>query len=741
MYIRNRFIPALTLFLVFLLHSFSLLGQVPVKKDKDKPLLYMDGKVINDADMANLNPNDIATVTILKAKSAAKYGEKGKNGVVLIETVAYRRKHFQEYFSSKSAAYSKILLGDKSADGIKYIMDGKVLNKKDETDLANITDSTFISIALIDAGDLLKSYAVSGSQWGVVIKTKAGPATEAIQAAIKTAKPAPLINELPKSKYDPQLLILAPAVTTFDASAAKEIDKIDQQLKGMATGQDSGVSVGESTRLMRQSAIDFSKNLNFFNQATMYAQSYLIYRFFEHFPNTLILVKDLKVKADLGSMAAVAKEQQMPYVMNFSVMHLAKERGGFVLHAQVELYEAESNSFLLDQEYTGDQLNQGFEFSCDGSISCTINNVLAKALPDVISKIAENNKTLQGEARLATARAANIAENIFPKAVDATLIRSTIPVRDSTVHIGDLYQAVYNADKSKFVGFFYRRESKKSLKSLSNNGDMNVKIISGKDMKDKNFLDIPQNNAYVVAGVLDKGTWYYSKDKVTYFEAENEKDAKLEYLNNLQQWGYFAANTSDASPDFWETGFFEKITDKRKSPDWEKYKDMWAFEERENRDYIGCYTIVADRLKKEKEIAASNYRDSIGRNVLKPFLDKLKKSKTDPISGYDEKMKYLLLIYGKNKQVILNPMEVNDSKGVLKVRYFVLFPGSAERYEWTYFPPFVKSKDILKNQITDDLNTITAWDYSYSTLDDDNFWNTYVLLKENGKYRYLKRLD
>ncbi|SDL87975.1 hypothetical protein SAMN05421820_102387 [Pedobacter steynii] len=40
----------------------------------------------------------------------------------------------------------------------------------------------------------------------------------------------------------------------------------------------------------------------------------------------------------------------------------------------------------------------------------------------------------------------------------------------------------------------------------------------------------------------------------------------------------------------------------------------------------------------------------------------------------------------------------------------------------------------------ENLAKITKWDYSYDTLDDEQFWNNYVLLKENGAYRYLKRL-
>ena len=55
--------------------------------DGKDPLILVDGKEISKDDMDKLNPKDIETVEVLKGDSATeKYGEKGKNGVILITT-------------------------------------------------------------------------------------------------------------------------------------------------------------------------------------------------------------------------------------------------------------------------------------------------------------------------------------------------------------------------------------------------------------------------------------------------------------------------------------------------------------------------------------------------------------------------------------------------------------------------------------------------------------------------------
>jgi TonB-dependent SusC/RagA subfamily outer membrane receptor len=57
------------------------------KSDFDAPLYILDGKEISRKEVAKIKSEHIASVTVLKdAESVSPYGEKGKNGVVLIET-------------------------------------------------------------------------------------------------------------------------------------------------------------------------------------------------------------------------------------------------------------------------------------------------------------------------------------------------------------------------------------------------------------------------------------------------------------------------------------------------------------------------------------------------------------------------------------------------------------------------------------------------------------------------------
>ncbi|MBB2148631.1 hypothetical protein [Pedobacter gandavensis] len=155
----------------FLLYSVNLVAQVPEKKISGDPLFFLDGREMLKSELGNVNPNDIALVTVLRQEAFKKYGEKGKNGIVLIETKGYCRKLFQGYLSTKSAKY-KMLLGDNADDqNIQYILNEKVLNKDYEGDLSSIADSTFIDVNIISS-EALKAYKVTDKQYGVLIKTK-----------------------------------------------------------------------------------------------------------------------------------------------------------------------------------------------------------------------------------------------------------------------------------------------------------------------------------------------------------------------------------------------------------------------------------------------------------------------------------------------------------------------------------------------------------------------------------------
>lgn len=89
-----------------------------------EPLFVLDGKVISQAEMSGIKPNDIATMDVLKNTSAtAIYGEKGKNGVVVITTKNAVQAKEESNFTIKGKQLYTIKIGNK-----RQIIDAKTAN-------------------------------------------------------------------------------------------------------------------------------------------------------------------------------------------------------------------------------------------------------------------------------------------------------------------------------------------------------------------------------------------------------------------------------------------------------------------------------------------------------------------------------------------------------------------------------------------------------------------------------------
>ncbi|MBS7563814.1 hypothetical protein KHS38_05310 [Mucilaginibacter sp. Bleaf8] len=179
----------------------------------------------------------------------------------------------------------------------------------------------------------------------------------------------------------------------------------------------------------------------------------------------------------------------------------------------------------------------------------------------------------------------------------------------------------------------------------------------------------------------------------------------------------------------------------KKKPNWEKHKDMWEIEERENRAYVGLYEIVAEQLKEDKRQEAETYQNQLSENVLKPFFYAQEKAKLHHIIKHNTIMNEFVLIYPKDRHVILIPVRVTDEKGIVSVRYFVYLPEEKRMYKWTYFKPYVVANNVPDSHVNETLGQLTRWTFAYSTLDDESFWKQYVLVKELGGYKYLIPTD
>ncbi|MES2063168.1 MAG: hypothetical protein V4456_14675 [Bacteroidota bacterium] len=549
-----------------------------------------------------------------------------------------------------------------------------------------------------------------------------------------------------QDSYEPKLLILSPAIVSVEPSLQNEANAVTASLKSQFESRSSSMedsSQPENILLMKKSTLSLAKDISFDKQIPLLTQGYLTYKFYEKFTNCLLLVSDKKTEGKLADMQQIAKEANVTYVVNFPKAAFYKQNGLAYCKLQVQLYDGQSNTILFDKEYTGDFNNPGFEFTCEqGTIGCTINNSLSGALDNILRNVAMTNPTIQRERQIAQERAAYIQARVYPQKFNASIVKKVVASNADNINTDKMYQCLYNTDSTKFVAFFLETISKKDSKPLlSDKKDMNVKILTSKDIHDKGYLDeTPKTYAYIVKGIKFEGKWYYKKTEATYFDASNVEEGKLEYLNNLQGWDYFADN-STAAGNFWEGVLFKKIEDRRKGPDWEKRKRMLESEERENRDYVGLYELVADTRKKEDEAIRNAYNDKIRNEVLLPFYNKQIKNKANHIAKLNEGTKYFTLIYSKNKEAIINPIKVADEKGVISIRYFVLIPNTNQIYEWTLVKPnILKEGEYADNPVNNTMGSVTQWTYAYKTLDDDAFWKEKVLLKEGDNFKYLKKL-
>ena len=135
-----------------------------------EPLLIVDGKEISPEDFAKINSETIDHIDVLKAGSKAAeetYGEKGKNGVIIVTTKA-----------AKSNATT-----DGEVDFLVYkaliIVDGKETSPEDFAKLKPESSAEyaerFASMEIFKPGSKeAKSYGEKGRNGVIIVKTKGG---------------------------------------------------------------------------------------------------------------------------------------------------------------------------------------------------------------------------------------------------------------------------------------------------------------------------------------------------------------------------------------------------------------------------------------------------------------------------------------------------------------------------------------------------------------------------------------
>jgi len=140
-------------------------------RPQQKALIVLDG-VPFDGVIGSINPNNISDVTILKAQGAiALYGDRGKNGAILITTKANNKFSYEAHLGTFSESYFEYLAANRNNDkDFDYVVNGKSLGK-DSQERTMALNQLMSRIKKVDI-TINPSYNGQNTQATVTITTK-----------------------------------------------------------------------------------------------------------------------------------------------------------------------------------------------------------------------------------------------------------------------------------------------------------------------------------------------------------------------------------------------------------------------------------------------------------------------------------------------------------------------------------------------------------------------------------------
>jgi len=405
-----------------------------------------------------------------------------------------------------------------------------------------------------------------------------------------------------QTQAGPNIVILSPNESKFEKSIEKEIsDKVMDFKKGLDL-QEANAFLNsaefkqrpENVQLISRSEVDYLKTIDHISLTSYLAEQHLVYAIYEQLNQVVVQLSTTRSKGDKGNLDKIATAENAAFVLNFSALDFYAENKKHFARITVQLYEKTSGSILLNKTYKGDWDNPGFEYACEEkSVDCCINNVLLQLVPDVAGHILAANPTIRRQKQLAQERKA-VLERHLEKAPDQKVLRAIIPASETTIETETAYQLIFNADQTKFVAFFLEPVPESDAKAFRTaKNDVNVNIVSDDQMGFFGGI-LPNTYAHIVKGVLYKGKWYYEKAEVTYFNADGLQEARMEFLNKLQDWNFFVEKSAELNPKFWEDSETGRTLATKSL-----FRKATTTDDPADKSYIGLNEIVADQLKKE----------------------------------------------------------------------------------------------------------------------------------------------
>jgi hypothetical protein len=149
------------------------LGQIPGAPEN--ALIFVDS-IESKKGLEGLDPTKIALIDIVKgSKLKEKYGPRGENGVIFVETVPFARKRYTRMFSEFSPAYGTQLQKSGSDSSFQYVLDGSPLSSNVPQMLAALEKKTIDSVTVMTPEKVKQvnaEYEADGKLLWVLITSK-----------------------------------------------------------------------------------------------------------------------------------------------------------------------------------------------------------------------------------------------------------------------------------------------------------------------------------------------------------------------------------------------------------------------------------------------------------------------------------------------------------------------------------------------------------------------------------------
>lgn len=192
--------------------------------------------------------------------------------------------------------------------------------------------------------------------------------------------------------YKPSIVVLSPYETVYDSSLLGEIEAY--YFEGYSSLEDESKFKNELRNMPKNIAImkfaewNIRETKDFASMLTMSLHGMVSYRIFGVTDNALIFPSRNRCSGQAAELRFIAKRHGVRWVINPVKIHSYIRNGQKFTAVRLQVFDSEKNRIALNHEYTGDTKNPGLELTCrDGSLDCTINNVLKKSLDEVLTTV------------------------------------------------------------------------------------------------------------------------------------------------------------------------------------------------------------------------------------------------------------------------------------------------------------------------------------------------------------------